>query len=249
MATSPNVGLIAAFGAGMVSFLSPCVLPLVPGYLSLMSGLAVSDVQTPTGAQRGRLVRSALLFVGGFSVVFAMLGASASAIGGVVDDHHTVLLRIAGVVTIVMGLFMAGIFRPLWLLRERRIYVSPARLGPIAAPVMGAAFAFGWTPCIGAVLAPIITLASSSRTVGRGTLLLVTYSLGLGVPFVLTALGLDRLSGAFGWWKRHARAIDLVSGLMLSAFGFLLLTDQLTRISTTILTLMDRVGLDPLSRI
>ena len=234
--TDPNI--VVAFGAGMLSFLSPCVLPLVPGYLSLMSGL---------GATRARVVRASLLFVAGFTAVFIALGATASALGQSLQDHQRGLNQVAGAVVLAMGIVLTGVVSPSLLMRERRFHVSPSALGVFAPPVMGMAFAFGWTPCIGLVLGPILTLAASERTVGKGVVLLLFYSLGLGVPFVISAVALSRLTTAFGWVKRHSAAINAVAGVLLAGFGLLLLTNNVNWLSRHIVDLMDRIGLSRLS--
>jgi cytochrome c-type biogenesis protein len=242
-ASDPNV--LVAFGAGILSFLSPCVLPLVPGYLSLMSGLAASDLED----HRLRVLRATLLFVAGFTVVFVALGAGASSIGETLTDHQRGLNQIAGVVVILMGIVVAGLLTPAVLQRERRLQVSPAALGGWAPPVMGMAFAFGWSPCIGPVLAGVLTLAYAESTVGRGAVLLAAYSLGLGVPFVVTGLAFARLSGVFGWVKRHFRVINLIAGALLVGFGVLLLLDRVFWLSLIIQRFMNRIGLDFLSEI
>ena len=252
-----NPGLFVAFAAGMLSFLSPCVLPLVPGYLSLMSGVEITgvrelggDTALATRADTRRVLRATLLFVAGFTVVFVLLfGTTASALGQVFREHQVVLNRIAGAVVIVMGLAMAGLVSPQLLARERRLHVSPARLGAFAPPVMGMAFAFGWTPCIGPVLAAVLSIAAAEGTFTQGVLLLLAYSLGLGVPFVAAGLALNRLTGAFAWFKRHYRAISLVSGLLLAAFGVLLFTNRVTRLSSLLIEIMSRLGLERLTAI
>ena len=246
LSTGPT-GWVVAFGAGMLSFLSPCVLPMVPGYLSLMSGVSVTEVAAGSAADTRRLVRSTLLFVAGFTVVFTALGATASAVGSALLDHQRTLDRVAGFVIVVMGLFLAGMVSPRLLQRERRFHVSPSKLGAFAAPVMGMAFAFGWTPCIGSVLAPIFTLAASEGTVRSGVVLLLFYSLGLGVPFVASGVAFGRLAGAFDWVKRHFRVINVTSGLLLATFGVLLLTNRVGEVSGWILDTMDRLGLDALT--
>lgn len=259
-----NPGVLAAFAAGMLSFLSPCVLPLVPGYLSLISGVEMTALGGPdrSGAGEGtlatrvdsgvdtrRVLRATLLFVAGFTVVFVVLGATASAVGQVLREHKLVLDRVAGVVVIVMGLVMAGLVSPRSLARERRIHVSPAKLGAVAPPVMGAAFAFGWTPCIGPVLAAVLSLAAAQGTLTQGLLLLFAYSLGLGVPFVAAGLALNRLTGAFDWFKRHHRGISLVAGSLLVGLGVLLVTNQVSRLSSWLVEFMGRLGLDRLTSI
>jgi cytochrome c-type biogenesis protein len=238
-----NPTLLVAFGAGMLSFLSPCVLPLVPAYLSLMSGLSAAELDT----ERARLLRATLLFVAGFTVVFVALGATASAVGRSLQDHQRGLNQVAGVVVVIMGIVVAGLLAPAMLQRERRLHVSPSRLGAFAPPVMGMAFAFGWSPCIGPVLAGVLTVASTEKTIGRGVLLLVVYSLGLGVPFVASGLAFARLTVVFAWVKRHFRAVNLVAGALLVSFGLLLFFDRVFWISQIIQRFMDRVGLDRLS--
>lgn len=244
-----NPGLLVAFAAGVISFLSPCVLPLVPGYLSLMSGVGTADLAVATKADTRKLLRSTLLFVAGFTLVFVALGAGASAVGQVLLEHQRGLNQIAGAVVVVMGLAMAGVVTPRLFQRERRFDVLPSKLGAYAAPVMGMAFAFGWTPCIGPVLASVLSLAATEATLGSGVALLLAYSLGLGVPFVATGVAFGRLAGALSWVKRHARVINLVSGLLLAAFGVLLFTNRLSRMSAMLVEFMDRIGLDRLTAI
>ena len=249
MLGASNPGVFVAFAAGMLSFLSPCVLPLVPGYLSLMSGVGTAEMAVATKVDTRRVLRSTLLFVAGFTVVFVILGAGASAAGQTLQDHQVVLNRVAGVVVIAMGLVVAGLVSPRFLSQERRFQLSPSRLGALAPPVMGMAFAFGWTPCIGPVLAAVLSLAATGTTLTQGVILLFAYSLGLGVPFVASGLAFNRLAGAFGWFKRHHRAVSLVSGLLLAGFGVLLLTNRVSRLSSWLVEVMDRLGLDRLTAI
>ena len=243
--------LALAFGGGMVSFLSPCVLPLVPGYLSLMSGVGMADLENPSAGDLGRLLRSTLLFVAGFTVVFTALGATASALGQLLVDNQRLLERIAGISIIVMGLFLAGVVAPGFLQRERRFdfHGVTDRLGTFAPPVMGMAFAFGWTPCIGPSLAAVLGFAANEDTLARGVLLLFAYSIGLGVPFVAAGLAFGRLTSLFAWVKRHFRALNVLSGAVLASLGVLLLTGRLGRVSNVLIDVMDRAGLDWLSRI
>jgi cytochrome c-type biogenesis protein len=229
----------AAFGAGVISFLSPCVLPLVPGYLAMMSGLNGEQLADPQGSDQRRVLRATLLFVAGFSVVFVALGASASAVGDFLFAHKVVFNRVAGVVVIVMGLFLAGIASPRLLEAEKRFQVSPRRLGPYAAPVMGMAFAFGWTPCLGPILAALLVMASHEGTVVKGAGLLLVYSLGLGVPFVLSGIGLARLESTFKFVKRHYRIINGVAGALLVVFGVMLFTNRLTLIASDLVSFFD----------
>jgi len=240
-------GLALAFLAGAVSFLSPCVLPLVPSYLSLMSGVGASELAVATKVDQRRLLRSTLLFVAGYSAVFVALGAAASAVGSFLFDHQIGLRRVSGVLIVVMGLAMAGLVRPAFFDRERRFHVPPAALGSYAPPVMGAAFAFGWSPCIGPVLGAILGLAAQSASLGRGVLLLLAYSAGLGVPFVASGLAFGRLTGAFSWVKRHFGVINLVSGLLLAAFGVLLLTGAVTDVVRWLQDVLRALGLEALA--
>ena len=224
-ASNPNV--LVAFGAGMLSFLSPCVLPLVPGYLSLMSGLSAAELDT----ERARLLRATLLFVAGFTVVFVALGASASALGQTLQDHQRGLNQVAGLVVIVMGIVLAGVVSPTMLMRERRFHVSPSALGAFAPPVMGMAFAFGWTPCIGPILSAILAIAGAQETVGQGIQLLAIYSAGLAIPFLLATLAIDRFFAAFARIRKHYHKIEIVSGLLMVVIGVLIFTNSFTIIT------------------
>ncbi len=240
--------LFAAFGAGVLSFISPCVLPLVPGYVALMSGFTVADLREGR-APAGRVLAPSLLFVAGFTLVFVALGATAVSLFQSLKEHERVLDQVAGVFVIVMGLFMAGLVSPRLLMAERRFHVSGTEAGVLAAPVMGMAFAFGWTPCIGPILGGVLALAENQQTLGQGVSLLVAYSIGLGVPFVATGLALDRLTGVFEWVKRHYRALNLTSGAVLVVFGVLLLTHRIGWVAGRMIELMDRLGLDFLTQI
>ncbi len=222
----PQVSWLVAFGAGVVSFLSPCVAPLVPGYLSYVSGVSVQDLRGQQPGQTRRLLLSCLLFVLGFSLVFVLLGASASLLGGLMEEYRRPLNRVAGGVMILMGLFVMGIFRLPILYQEKRFHPAGGSVSQGGTILLGMAFGFGWTPCVGPVLASILFYASAAGTAGQGALLLLAYSLGLGVPFVLTGLAFSRAMGALGWVKRHHRAINAVSGGLLVAVGVLFLTDR-----------------------
>jgi cytochrome c-type biogenesis protein len=246
-ASGRDPGVAFAFLGGLASFVTPCVLPLVPGYLSLVSGVSVAEFQAGAPIDTGRVLRSTLLFVAGFTLVFVALGAGASALGSLLNDHRQVLDRVAGIVVIVMGLFLAGFVSPQFLVVERRFHVPVARLGALAPPLMGMAFALGWTPCIGPILGAVITRAETEATLGRGVTLLFAYSLGLGVPFVYTGLAFGRMTSLFSWVRRHFRAINVVSGLALTLFGILLLTDNVTWLSRQLIDLFDFLHLNTLS--
>jgi cytochrome c-type biogenesis protein len=242
-------GFVVAFGGGVISFLSPCVLPLVPSYLCMMSGVSSAELTAASPPDQRRLLRATLLFVAGFTAVFAALEAGASGLGQTLQSHERLLNQIAGAVIIAAGLVFAGLIRPAWLMRERRWHVAPSRLGEWAAPVMGMAFAFGWTPCIGPVLAAVLSLASDSHTLGRGEAMLVAYSLGLGVPFVIAGVAFGRLTGVLSFARAHLRAINLVSGLLLAGLGVLLLTDNLHVLSTWFSDALSALGLGRLSTV
>ncbi len=222
------VQLVVAFGAGVISFVSPCVLPLLPGYLSMMSGYSAAQLDEGVASSR-RMTRVILLFILGFTIVFAALGAGATALSDLLRQNLNTLTRIAGVVIIVFGLLMVAMaisnrgFLGA-LNQERKVHVRPSRLGKWAPPIMGAAFAFGWSPCIGPVLTVVLITAATQETLGQGMLLLVSYSLGLGVPFLLAGLGLFKV---FGRLKPYLRPINIVSGILLALFGVVMVTGSL----------------------
>ncbi|MHB9090968.1 MAG: cytochrome c biogenesis CcdA family protein [Chloroflexota bacterium] len=221
----PQVGLLVAFGAGIISFLSPCVAPLVPGYLSYVSG-ATFDGKTTVTRKTHEVLIACLLFVLGFSIVFVLLGASVSLVGGLLDENRRLLNRAAGVTMILMGLFITGLVKMPWMNRDMRFHPNggPSRRG---GPVLlGMTFAFGWTPCVGPILASILFWAGASQTAAQGALSLFAYSLGLGVPFVLVGVGFSRALGAVAWMRRHFQALNIVSGSLLVGLGILFLTDR-----------------------
>jgi len=228
------VSLLAAFTFGALSFLSPCVLPLLPGYLSMMSGYSAADLGEGRASTR-RMLRVTLLFVGGFTVVFVLLGAAATTVGRSLLRNQGAFATAAGWLVVAMGLFLAvtAIWTPRFLMplmRERRVEVRPSRLGAWAPPLMGAAFGFGWTPCIGPTLGSILALTAVGQegtTVAAGMTLLAVFSLGLGLPFVLAGLGMGRAMRLFSRVRRFLRPITVVSGLLLAGFGVLMLTGRL----------------------
>src|SRR5215213_10132187 len=239
-----NVTLLSAFGAGLLSFISPCVLPLIPGYLSYISGLSLDEMRgggaaaRPSGVAvvappelRRRVLLSSLFFIIGFSLVFIALGASASAIGHFVLAKKSLFSRIAGAVIIVFGLHTMGVLRIEWLYQEKRVQTSRQPGGPFGALLVGIAFAFGWTPCIGPILAGILAIAATRTGVGEGVRLLAAYSLGLGVPFFAAALAINRFFGALARIRKHYHAIELVSGALLVIIGVLIFTDRFTIIA------------------
>jgi len=190
LAAFSNIGMVTAFAAGVVSFLSPCVLPLVPGYVSFVAG----DASAGDERNATRAAALAVCFVLGFATVFVLLGASATALGQVLLAYRYQLNLVGGAIVIVFGLFLIGLLRPMWLVRERRFHVAIPGGRPISAYVLGVAFAFGWTPCIGPILGAILTVSAASTTVAAGAVLLGVYSVGLGVPFVASALFVERIT-------------------------------------------------------
>jgi cytochrome c-type biogenesis protein len=225
-----HVPLTVAFLYGLLSFLSPCVLPLVPGYLSFISGTNVSQYQEdklPPGAAR-RILWLSLAFVLGFSTVFVSLGAAATlVVGAFIKEYKRTLEFVGGLFIVVLGAHMVGLFRIPWLLQERRAAIKTRPIGLIGAYAVGLAFAFGWTPCIGPILGTIILIASRLDTVVGGIMLLSAYSAGLGVPFLLSALTIHGFFAAFKRLRRFMRAIEIFSGVMLAVVGALLVTDRL----------------------
>jgi cytochrome c-type biogenesis protein len=218
-----------AFGGGIVSFVSPCVLPLLPGYLAMMSGYSTADIAAGEVSTR-RMLGTIGLFVAGFTAVFAALGATATSLSRLISRNLPMITRVAGLVIIVAGLLIVAMALsnrgPIAALsRERRFEVRPSRLGRWAPPVMGMAFAFGWTPCIGPILTVVLATASSQATVGRGIALLVAYSLGLAVPFLAAGLGLMKL---FARLRRWLKPINIASGIALAAFGVVMVTGNLS---------------------
>jgi cytochrome c-type biogenesis protein len=243
-----NVTLLAAFAAGLLSFISPCVLPLVPGYLSYISGLSLDEMRgtaaassagaagvgvavVPSTAARRQVLLASLAFILGFSLVFVPLGAAATAIGQFLTQKLPLLNRIAGAVIIIFGLHTMGVLRIEWLYQEKRVHSSRKPAGIIGALLVGMAFAFGWTPCLGPVLTGILFVAGSRDTVGEGVRLLSAYSLGLGLPFFATALAMNQFFTAMSRIRRHYHKIELVSGALLVVIGLLIFTDKFTIIA------------------
>ncbi|MFI8438609.1 cytochrome c biogenesis CcdA family protein [Streptomyces sp. NPDC079020] len=213
------VALPLALLAGLVSFFSPCVLPLVPGYLSYVTGVSGTDLAE---ARRGRIVAGASLFVLGFTAVFVSSGALFGYFGQELQEHSGVFNKILGVLMILMGIFFMGLL-PGVTQREFRFHKRPVA-GLAGAPLLGALFGIGWTPCIGPTLASVLTLSFDQGTAGRGAILTVAYCLGLGVPFVLAAVAFRKALGAFGWVKRHYAWVMRIGGVMMIVTGILLLT-------------------------
>jgi cytochrome c-type biogenesis protein len=212
-----------AFAAGLLSFVSPCVLPLLPVYLSFISGVGVDDL----GREHRKLLWTSLLFVAGFTAVFVLMGAGAGGVGRLFIQYRDVLMIVAGAFIAFSGLVVAGVIH----LPEPVLKVAPRRAGAGGAFLTGAALAIGWTPCVGYVLAAILSMAATSQSAVSGSLLLLVYSLGLGVPFVLAALAFDWMSGKLGWIKRHYRAVQVTAGALLVVFGVLMMFGMLQQLS------------------
>ena len=229
-----NVSIGAAILAGVISFLSPCVLPLVPPYLCFIGGTSLEELSRPgatAALQQRRTMLAALMFVAGFTTVFVMLGASASLVGQLLRAHLTLLGQIAGLAIIVMGLHFLGLFRLDFLNREARYHAARKPAGPLGAYAIGLAFAFGWTPCIGPVLAVILSLAASEQDVAKGAGLLAVYSLGLGIPFLLAAAGVGAFLGFLSGMRKHLLIVERVMGGLLVLTGIMFLTGTMQNMS------------------
>lgn len=231
-----SVGFVAAFAAGAVSFLSPCVLPLVPGYVSYVAGQSAAGERDSL-----RTLGLSLCFVLGFTTVFVAFGAGASALGFALLAHRETLNLASGLLVILFGLFTAGLLRPAWLQRELRWHGDPPGRGPVAAYLLGTAFAFGWTPCIGPVLGAILAVTASSAS-GKGVALLTVYSLGLGVPFVAAALFLSGFVARLRTLRWFGRALQLVGGGVMVAMGLLMVTDRMTDVASLIMETFPALG-------
>jgi len=232
-----DITLAIAFAAGLLGFLSPCVVPLIPGYLSFVSGLSLGEMAREERRRHaGRVLGATALFVLGFAIIFTGLGASASLLGGFVMANRLLLSRIGGALVIALGL--AVLLKVPALVRERRFHLTRRPLGMVGAVPVGMAFGFAWTPCVGPVLAAVLTLAATEQDAGRGALLLFTYALGLGLPFLASALLLTLAFDSMAWLRRYSRPITALSGVFLVIMGVALVTDALFTLNTWILRLV-----------
>lgn len=236
-----GVGLLTAFLAGIVSFLSPCVLPIVPGYLSAVSGVSVSDLDR---ADWRKVLTPSLIFVGSFSLVFILLGMGATKIGSLLSDNQQLLEKISGALIIALGVLFVASFFVTRLNREWHVDALMTRAGKGGPLIAGAAFAFAWTPCIGPTLASILAAASTTGSTGRGALLLAIYSAGLAIPFLLTALAFNKMTTAFAVIKRHYGVVVMVGGLILIVMGILIWTGEIGRLNVEIQRWSQDVGID-----
>jgi len=238
-----SVSLVAAFTAGLVSFLSPCVLPLVPGYISMISGASVDQLKSADNEEvLRRVLGHSLLFIAGFSLVFISLGASATWLGQALLSRMTILYKIAGIIIIIFGLHLTGILKIGLLYRDARFHSAGKPATATGAFLIGLAFAFGWTPCIGPILAVILGLAASQETVWQGVFLLSFYSAGLAVPFLLTSLGVNRFMRFYQRFRTHLHQVEVFSGIILIVLGAMIFSNQFTRLAGY-LTFLNRFAL------
>lgn len=240
-----------AFAAGVISFLSPCVLPLVPGYIGYMSGLGAGEGEVSARKRSLDTGAAAAAFVLGFTLIFVALGATATLLGSTLREYQEELTRASGVIIIVLGLVFLGVLKVPFLYREARFHPTP-KAGFWGSLTLGSAFAFGWSPCIGATLGPILGMAAgrgASGGAGEGALLLSVYSLGLGLPFILAGLGISHLTGAVKWLRTHQRSITWVGGAFLIGMGLLFVTNQVFQVAIWMQKGFNAIGLDGLSEI
>jgi cytochrome c-type biogenesis protein len=227
-----ELSIPVAFLAGVVSFLSPCVLPLVPGYISMLSGTSIEDLKSSADtALLGHIFRNSIAFVLGFSTVFVTLGASATWVGKFLLSQRTLFNIVAGIIIIVFGLHLTGLVKIPLLYRDARIAGNPTRSGLTGAFVLGFAFAFGWTPCIGPILTAILLLAAKRDTVIAGMFLLAIYSAGLALPFLITSLGLGQFMKFYRRFRKHLQAVEVASGVLLIVIGVLMAFNKFTVLS------------------
>jgi len=229
-----QVPIYAAFFAGLISFLSPCVLPLVPGYISIISGSSLDQLKAheKDSSLFRTVLMNSILFIVGFSITFITLGASATWLGQLLISRMRLFGQLSGIVLIVFGVHLTGLIKINALYKDKRFHNVQKPRGMLGALVLGLAFAFGWTPCIGPILAGILTIASTKQTVTEGMFLLAVYSAGLGIPFLLTSLALNQFLAFYGRFKRHFHAVEVISGALVIAVGLLILTGSLSRLAT-----------------
>lgn len=241
-----QVTYLAALTAGVLSFISPCVLPLVPPYISYMTGISVDQLRQGEAAHTGGVERLAFIhslsFVLGFALVFMALGASATAAGRVLLEYIDLLAKVGGVLVVIMGLHYMGVFRIGLLNMEAHFTVGAKRRGPLGSFLMGLSFAFGWTPCVGPILAAILAVAGTQETITEGVLLLGIYSAGLGLPFLIAGVAINTFFGFFARIRRHLHRVEQLSGLLLVGVGVLIFLGDLSRLSTWLLQLFPRLA-------
>jgi len=233
MDSSIGFAIVTAFFAGLLSFLSPCVLPLVPGYISIISGVSLDQLKgrTQDASLKRAVMISSLMFILGFTISFVALGATATTLGKFLLTRMPSLRYIAGIIMIIFAVHVLGIFRINALYQDKRMHNLQAKSGMIGALVLGLVFALGWSPCLGPILSGIFALASEQETVTRGMFLLFVYSVGLGIPFLMTSLGLNRFLAFYNRFKKHFRALEIVSGILILGVGVLILTNRMTQMN------------------
>ena len=229
MESAPHVSALIAFAAGFLSFVSPCVLPLVPSYIVFITGLSFDQLEHEDKAMRKLAFRHSLAFVAGFSLVFVLLGASATALGALVQEYQVALMRIGGVVIILMGLYIAGVFQLLALQTEHRIHLMKKPEGLLGTGLVGITFALGWTPCIGPILGSILVMASTSGSVSTGIYLLFAYAMGLGIPFLVAGIAFPYFVSRMRVVNKKLNTISKISGILLIAIGLLMVTNTYGR--------------------
>jgi cytochrome c-type biogenesis protein len=230
---SNNITIISAFVAGLLSFLSPCVLPLIPSYITYITGLSFADLQAekPSSMVRKQTIIHSLLFIAGFTCVFILLGASATFIGSFLQEHMKIIRKVGGILIMLFGVHLTGLIPIQMLLGEKRLTIHNKPAGYAGSFLVGVAFSAGWTPCIGPILASILMVATTEQTINHGILLLLAYSMGLAIPFFLSALALHRFLVAFNRFKKHIRLFEIVTGLFLVVVGIMLYGNYLTKLS------------------
>jgi len=230
---SPDVTYIGAFIAGLLSFLSPCVFPLIPSYITYITGLSFADLQAehPSHIIRQKSILHSLSFIAGFTVVFVLLGASATYIGSVLQENATFIRKAGGILLVILGIHVTGILPLRFLLGEKRVSIKHKPAGYVGSFLVGIAFAAGWTPCIGPILAAILAVAATQDSMYQGIMLLLLYSMGLGVPFFISALAMHRFLIVFNRFKKYIHIFEIFTGILLIVIGVLIYTNWLSRLS------------------
>ena len=225
-----NISYFGAFIAGLLSFLSPCVLPLIPSFITYITGLSFADLQAehPTHKVREQTIIHTLLFIAGFTVVFVFLGASATFVGGFLQEHMSIIRRVGGILIVVFGIHISGLVPIYLLLGEKRVTLHRKPAGLLGSFLVGVAFAAGWTPCIGPILASILMVAATEETVYKGIALLLVYSLGLAIPFFLASLAMHQFMVFFNRFKKHIRLMEVVTGIFLVVVGIMIFSNSLS---------------------
>jgi len=230
---SNNITVISAFIAGLLSFLSPCVLPLIPSYITYITGLSFADLQAenPSGKVRRQIIIHSLLFIAGFTFVFILLGASATFVGGFLQEHMKLIRRVGGVLIVLFGVHLTGLIPIQLLLGEKRMTIHNKPAGYAGSFLVGVAFSAGWTPCIGPILASILMVAATEETLYHGIFLLLAYSMGLAIPFFLSALAMHRFLVTFNRFKKYIRLFEIGTGIFLIIIGIMVYGNYLTKLS------------------